>query len=1246
MPSVFTCPSGHQWDAKDRGVCPVCGESGRASTVESVKGEKTGPYVAGSVPDPSATGPHDPQMVRDTLAELPAVPGYEIIGLLGKGGMGAVYRGRDPKFNRVLAVKVLREDRRQHPDSVARFLEEASITGQLQNPGIPPVHDIGTLPDGRPFLTIKLVQGQTFADLLTGRKSPAGDLPRYLAIFGQICKTIAYAHSRGVIHRDLKPQNVMVGEFGEVQVMDWGLAKVLPRPGRNDIRQIDSTKVQVTPTEHAREETQLGAMVGTPAYMPPEQARGQIDQVDERADVFGLGAILCVLLTGAPPYSSKLGDVFQLVQKGDVSDALSRLASCGADAEVVDLARRCLAPDPKDRPRDAKAVSDVMTAYEASVLERLRKAELQRAAAEVKAVEERRRRFVQLGLAGTALALVLAIGGGLWAWQQRGVVRKQNHDNAEASLARLPEMYKQYQWEEAKALVERTEALVGPDGDADLRERIGKAKKKTRLFDGLDEARLVKATMVEGEFNYAAAATQYAKAFTDYGLDLASEAPDELARRIAAEDPDVRDSLLVALDDWAWSSRGEGKATGKELFDLARAADTDPWRTRFFPAVFSADRAALLALGVEARQLQIPAVRLELLATSLRSYGERDAAIALLRWARDKHPDDYWLHLELGNVLFVSKSPMPTELELEEAVGCYRAAVALRPRISPAHLNLGHALHDKQQLDDAIAEFKMVIALDPKSAPAHSNLGSVLYAKRQLDDAIAEYNMAIKLDPKPAMVHINLGNVLADKQQLDDAITEYKMAIELDRKSAPAHLGLGSALRDKQQLDGAIAEYKKAIELDPMYAKARIGLGNALRDKHQLDDAIAEFKKAIELDPKDAPVHSNLGVVLIDKQQFDDAIAEFKKAIKLDPKDAPAHNGLGLALRYKHELDDPIAEYKTAIALDPKYAPAHSNLGVAFRDKHQLDDAIAEYKTAIALVPKSVEAHNNLGLALLDKHQLDDAIAEFKKAIGLDPNSAPVYVNLGGAFSGKQQLDDAIAAYKKAIELDPKVANAHGALGLALLQKGRFAEAQESTAAALKLLPEKHPLRPFLQRQLEICDRWLALETKLPELLSGKAQAADQGERLALLKICQLQQRNAAGAKLAADFFAADPKLADDVKAGHRYNAACFAALAAAGKGIDADKLDDKERTRLRRQAQDWLRADVAYWTKQATSAKPADRALVQQTLNHWQEDTDLAGIRDKDALAKLPAEERDDWQKLWAEVAEVLAKAGEKRFQ
>src|SRR5262249_50640518 len=174
---------------------------------------------------------------------------------------------------------------------------------------------------------MKLIKGRTLAELLEERASPADDLARFLGIFEQVCQTVAYAHSRGVIHRDLKPQNVMVGAFGEVQVMDWGLAKVLGEASWERQRPEAGTLIRTARSgSGAGSETEAGSLLGTPAYMPPEQAQGDVALLDRRCDVFGLGAILCEILTGKPPYLGRSAEeVRRKAANADLRDALTRL---------------------------------------------------------------------------------------------------------------------------------------------------------------------------------------------------------------------------------------------------------------------------------------------------------------------------------------------------------------------------------------------------------------------------------------------------------------------------------------------------------------------------------------------------------------------------------------------------------------------------------------------------------------------------------------------------------------------------------------------------------------------------------------------------------------------------------------------------------------------------------------------------------------------------------------------------------
>src|SRR6202021_1047418 len=228
------------------------------------------------------------------LADL-AGPRYRLIERVGGGGMGTVYLAEDSVLGRRVALKIL-DLPELRADLSARLLREAQILGRLEHPGIVPVHDAGTLADGRGFYAMKFVEGERL-DMLARRIDA---IPDRLRIFQRICEAVAFAHARGILHRDLKPENIMVGPFGEVLVMDWGVAKIL-REDRTPRKDHAEVPVESSPAETKPLKTAHGTVLGTAGYMAPEQARGEIDSLDERADIYSLGAILRFLLGSKQP---------------------------------------------------------------------------------------------------------------------------------------------------------------------------------------------------------------------------------------------------------------------------------------------------------------------------------------------------------------------------------------------------------------------------------------------------------------------------------------------------------------------------------------------------------------------------------------------------------------------------------------------------------------------------------------------------------------------------------------------------------------------------------------------------------------------------------------------------------------------------------------------------------------------------------------------------------------------------------
>ncbi len=292
---------------------------------------------------------------------------YAIGDFIASGGMGSLYAATDKVLGRRVAVKVLRGDQLNDPTAVVRFLQEARIHAQFHHPSIPPLHDVGRLEDGRPFLAMKLIRGHTLTEVLRGE--PAADLDAHLALFEKVCQAIAYAHAKGVVHRDLTPGNVLVSEGGRAQVIDWGLAKVMAAPQSRaagaDPRDGDgTTQMVVANLSHTAE----GLAIGTPAYMSPEQASGA-GEATEQSDVFGLGGILFYLLTGRHPHKGKVSTILKRVRSGDLASVHAQLDACGGPAPVVALAKACLSPDAADRPKNAAVLARAVAGCRAAAME-------------------------------------------------------------------------------------------------------------------------------------------------------------------------------------------------------------------------------------------------------------------------------------------------------------------------------------------------------------------------------------------------------------------------------------------------------------------------------------------------------------------------------------------------------------------------------------------------------------------------------------------------------------------------------------------------------------------------------------------------------------------------------------------------------------------------------------------------------------------------------------------------------------
>jgi eukaryotic-like serine/threonine-protein kinase len=296
------------------------------------------------------------------VAEWPdlAETKYALLEEIGRGGMGTVYLAEDRVLGRRVALKVVSTGA-SDPAAAARMLREARVIARLEHPGIVPVHDAGTLPDGRMFYAMKRVDGRRLDEVVFGDSTT---LPDRLRVFQKICDAVAFAHAHGVIHRDLKPENVMVGPFGEVLVMDWGIAKLHEESGARPAASSPANPSNPSNPSNpapAAATTADGTVLGTPAYMAPEQAAGRAEKVGTAADVYALGAILRFLLTGRAPFDQ---DAAQRRARGEATLAPDALESDGGlPASLAAVAAKAMALDPAERYASVETLSAEVERY-------------------------------------------------------------------------------------------------------------------------------------------------------------------------------------------------------------------------------------------------------------------------------------------------------------------------------------------------------------------------------------------------------------------------------------------------------------------------------------------------------------------------------------------------------------------------------------------------------------------------------------------------------------------------------------------------------------------------------------------------------------------------------------------------------------------------------------------------------------------------------------------------------------------
>ncbi|MAT67972.1 MAG: hypothetical protein CMJ58_00435 [Planctomycetaceae bacterium] len=736
--------------------------------------------------DPFPTVPHQPLRVASGARFATLRPWQQ-------GGLGRVSIAADRELHREIALKEILPQHADNEENRRRFVREAEVTGALEHPGVVPVYSLGEFPDGRPYYAMRFIQGSNLQAAIDDFFSAASAKPRYdsvefrqlLGRYVDVCHTVHYAHSRGVLHRDLKPANIMLGDFGESIVVDWGLARLMG-PGHDSL---DVAAPPVSPSDRASGSyTQAGRVVGTPAYMSPEQAAGRLDLLGPASDIYGLGATLYHLLTGAPPFAGADDDLQRRVQQGQFRPPREIRRAAPAALEAICL--RAMSRRPGDRYATAGELALDVERYLAD--------EPVRAYSEPWPARlwrwiRNHRTLMMSGITSGAVALA-ALSAGIVLLSAANLRERAALDRAETNLVEAEEQRTRAERNFARArqavqdyyVRVSEETLLNQPGMQPLRDallRQALAYYEQFLDERGDDASLAReaaeAAYVAGRIaeklgDRAAAAARYRQA-----IALAEDLPQPANRDDDAQQPPA--ALLAR----ALNALG-GVLQKQQRFDDARTFYERATELRKSLAAAAPDDAE------RARELANSLMNLGQLSAF---QGRSDEALPLLKQAQA--------------VRLAHQVASSVEFARDLGKGWYNVAIA--------QLQLNDASTAGESLLAAVEAFRRVAQLDPQDldnvrrlSVAERLRADLLAQSGELDEAIEAYRAAVQplreltlRNPDVveyavdlAGVEMNLGQTLAVQGQRDAALSEIDRAIERLQSVIAANADEERPLRD------------------------------------------------------------------------------------------------------------------------------------------------------------------------------------------------------------------------------------------------------------------------------------------------------------------------------------------------------------------------------------------------------------------------------------------------------------------
>jgi tetratricopeptide (TPR) repeat protein len=971
--------------------------------------------------------------VRRPVPDLPAVPGYELMKELGRGGMGVVYLARQVGLNRLVALKVIRAGARADPEQLARFRIEAEAVAQLQHPNIVQIHEIGDH-DGLPYFSLEYAEGGSLAVMLARSPQP----PRFAAeLVVALARAMHAAHKRGIVHRDLKPANVLLAAPSSgveparlrpadfiPKITDFGLAKRLEVEG----------------------ETQSGVVVGTPTYMAPEQAGGKSRHIGPAADIYALGVILYEMLTGRPPFaeSALMAILTEVLMAEPVPP--SRLQG-GVPRDLETICLKCLQKEPHRRYATAAALADDLRRF-------LNHEPIQarRTPAAVRLGKwARRRPAVALLAVVSPLALVFLLGA-LFFHQQRQLdavqreladERKQGElrDAAQPHLADARAARVQKDWGRMERSASEALAAVGTESAlADLRTQADElktealagldARKRYQQFQHHREDALYHATLFAGPDpgpDLAASAAAVREGLGLFGVRPETPGPPTILELYFSdqERADLAggcyELLLILAHTLAHPVPGQPREERQARLEQAVRVLDGAAKLGLDSRTFHLQRAQCLE-GLdrkkEARQEQDRAARLEP-ATA------RDFLLSGIEKHQRGRPDLAIPDLEQA----VQRDGRLLSVQYYLAV-CYFQA----NRLGEARAFLDAFLKQRQDLAWAYVVRGLI----------HLKLGEhaqVAEATGHYAAAEADFRAALDRHPDESVrwaVCINRGVLRLQQNRLDEAVTEFQEALRLQPDRELAHVSLAQAHRKQKKLDEALAQLNQAIDSQPLSPVLYRERAQLHLDRHDQKAALADLDLAVNLlppadrSPALAEDHVQRGWLLYRGRRYAEAVEACDAALGIQPGHATAHRWRAAALlelaeaepaARRHELYGEVERSCERYLKSGKPdAGVYRTRARARAAQDNYAGARDDYTSALSLAPDAATyiARGWVYLLRIDAPKL--ALSDFEAALHLDPEHAEAYAGRGAAHMKAGLYRAAIADADKAVALKPEAA--------------------------------------------------------------------------------------------------------------------------------------------------------------------------------------------------------------------------------